>query len=120
MDYGFSKVYMPQVINQSLGINNDYPVPAATSGIDSSSYNYILDKANRKIDVILGVALSGAARQPYEVKLSVNNDTVRKMLDGGILNPAVYSLMPASMYTLPDELSVPAAQEENTFYWSQK
>jgi hypothetical protein len=113
--YGNSKIYMPAAINKSGGVSNDYPVP---SGVDSSTFNYIIDKKENKIRIALGATLSGPQNGAYGVDISVNTDTVQKVLSNGTFNPATYQLMPASMYTVPARLDVPAGKRSGTFYVS--
>ncbi len=55
LPYGISRIYMPQAIQQSGGVNNQDPVP---SGTDSSTYNYTLDTKGSRLDVILGASPS--------------------------------------------------------------
>lgn len=102
MAYGFSKIYMPQAISLSAGVNNNYPVP---SGTDSSTYNYYISSKDNKVNVILGTYLSGPAIEPYSVDISVDNDTVQQMFATQILD-TTYMLMPAGMYSLPARLDV--------------
>lgn len=112
-DYGISKIYMPQAIFKSAGVDNNYPVP---SGTDSSTFNYQVDTKANKIRVILGASLSGPGRDAYSVEISANNDTVQHLLNTRLLDPAIYRVMPASMYTLPAKLDVPAGKKSGTFY----
>jgi len=103
-EYGFSKIYMPQSISLSAGINNNYPVPAGT---DSSTYNYSVDTNDKKIKVTLGSYLSGPVTDAYSVDINVDNDTIQQLLNNKTLDPALYTLLPAAMYTLPTRLDVP-------------
>lgn len=111
-DYGASRIFMPQAIFKSGGINNDYPVP---SGTDSSTYNYKIDAAQGKINIILGTNLSGSATGAYSVDVTVNNDTIQKMLTSGSYDPSLYVPIPTSMYTLPNRLDVPQGARGATF-----
>ena len=110
--YGFSKIYMPQAILLSGGVNNNYPVP---SGTDSSTYNYYLDTKVGRLNVILGASLSGPSSGAYTVNVQVNNDTVQQMLSNGTFDPTTYKLMPASMYTIPSSLAVAQGVRSGTF-----
>lgn len=111
-EYGFSKIYMPQAIIASGGTDNNYPVPA---GVDSSTYNYIVDKANNKVHIILGAALSGPASGAFSVDISVNTDTIQKLLTNGTYNSATYLAMPAAMYTIPTKLNVAEGSNGGVF-----
>lgn len=110
--YGSSKIYMPQAILKSGGVDNNFPVP---SGVDSSTLNYVVDKANDKVNVLLGASLSGPASGAYSVDISVNNDTVQQLIANGTFNPATYMVMPASVYTLPTKLDVAAGKRSASF-----
>ena len=111
--YGMSKIYMPQAIVQSGGVNNNYSVP---SGTDSSTYNYEIDSKTSRLNVILGANLSGPAAGAYTVGVQADDDSVRRLLAAGVFDTSTYKLMPASMYTLPAQLSVPAGARGGTFY----
>ncbi len=102
-DYGFSKIFMPQAMFKSGGTSNNYPVP---SGTDSSSYNYEIDTKEKKLNIILGAAVSGVNSDGFTVDIKVDNDTVQRLLTTNVLDPAIYKLMPASMYSLPSNLEV--------------
>lgn len=111
-EFGFSKIYMPQAILKSGGVNNNYPVP---SGTDSSTYNYIVDTIDKKIDITLGAALSGPGAEAYSVDIIVDNDTIQALFNNKTLDTALYKLLPASMYTLPTSLNVPEDRKSGTF-----
>lgn len=115
ISYGIANIYMPQAINVSAGVNNNYPVP---SGTDSTTYNYKIDSVNKKLNVILGVALSGEeASLGYTVDVKTNSDTLNQLISNGTLD-ATTVLMPASMYTMPSQVAVPAGVSGKTFYLS--
>jgi hypothetical protein len=111
-EYGYSKIYMPQAIIKSGGVDNNYTVPA---GSDSSTYNYYIDTKTNKISIILGTALSGPSTDAYSVDIQVNNDTIQKMFASKTLDTALYKLLPASMYTLPTKLEVAQGARSGTF-----
>jgi len=111
-EYGFSKIYMPQAIFKSGGVDNSYPVP---SGTDSSTYNYTIDTKTNKVNIILGSSLSGPGKDGYSVDIKVDNDTIQKIFDKKILDTAIYKLMPASMYTVPGKLEVAQGGKTGTF-----
>lgn len=114
-DYGLSKIYMPQAIFKSGGVNNNYPVP---SGTDSSTYNYLIDTKEKKVNIILGASLSGPGRDAYGVDIKVDNDTIQQLFASNVLDPALYKLMPATMYSLPNRLDVEAGSKSGTFLLS--
>jgi len=109
--YGLSYIYMPQAINQSAGINNNFNVPAGT---DTSTYNYQVDTVNAKLDVLLGVYLAGPESGAYTVTVQTNSDTIQQLISTQVLD-ATTILMPASMYTLPTSVNVNAGARGNTF-----
>ncbi|WP_205511097.1 DUF5013 domain-containing protein [Longitalea arenae] len=114
-DYGLSKIYMPQAIFKSGGTTNNYPVP---SGSDSSTYNYLVDTKDKKLNIILGAALSGRNSSGFSVDITVNNDTVQQLLAANMLDTTLYKLMPATMYTLPATMEVEPGNLSGTFYLS--
>ncbi|MDP4186701.1 MAG: DUF5013 domain-containing protein [Bacteroidota bacterium] len=111
-DYGYSKIYMPQAILKSGGVNNNFPVP---SGTDTSTYNYKVDEQNQKVNIILGASVSGPSTDAYSVDVQVNNDTIQKMFLNKTMDSTSYKIMPASMYSVPTQLTVPAGQRGATF-----
>lgn len=108
--FGYNYIYMPQA-TVSGGLNLNYRVPA---GLDSATYNYQIDTINHKVNVNLGVSVSGEqASAGFKVNISVNDDTTNQIVSGGSITNAV--LMPASMYSLPSSVTVPVAQHFATF-----
>lgn len=112
LNYGFSKIYMPQASTQNGATNNDYVVPA---GVNSATFNYIIDAANQKIMIRLGAAMSGNSHDGFSVNINVNNDTVQTLLSNGTLDPATNMIMPASMYTIPTSLEVVKGEMNGSF-----
>ncbi len=112
LPYGISKIYMPQAILQSGGVNNNYPVP---SGTDSSTYNYSIDPKASRLNIILGANLSGPASGAYSVGIQVASDTLQQLFASGVFDAATYKAMPSSMYTLHTQLSVPQCARGGTF-----
>jgi hypothetical protein len=110
--YGFSKIFMPQAIFKSGGTSNNYPVP---SGSDSSTYNYEIDSKAKKLNIILGASVSGTNSDGFMVDIKIDSDTVQQLLATNVLDPALYKIMPASMYTLPANLEVAKGELSGTF-----
>jgi hypothetical protein len=111
-EYGYSKIFMPQAIINSGGVDNNYNVP---SGTDSSTYNYYVDTKTNKISIILGAALAGPSTDAYSVDIQVNNDTIQKMFTNKVLDTALYKLLPASMFSIPAKLDVAQGARTGTF-----
>lgn len=111
-DYGFAKIFMPQAIFKSGGTSIIYPVP---SGTDSSTYNYEIDAKEKKLNVILGATLSGKNSEGFSVDIKVDNDTIQQLLASNVLDPALYKILPASMYSLPASLEVAKGALSETF-----
>lgn len=112
MDYGFTKIYMPQSVIRSGGTNNQYPVP---TGTDSSTWNYSIDKAKGKLNIIMGATLSGPGMDAYSVDIKVNNDTIQKLFSARLLDPATNIIMPANMFTVPSNLEVAQGKRSGFF-----
>ncbi|WEK33576.1 MAG: DUF5013 domain-containing protein [Candidatus Pseudobacter hemicellulosilyticus] len=110
--YGNNTIFMPQAQLKSGGVDASYPVP---SGVDSSTYNYQTDRTAGKLKVILGANISGPGAEGYSVSISVNTDTIQQILDAGVYPAATYLPMPASLYSLPEKLTVPAGTRGGTF-----
>ena len=108
--WGLSKIYMPQASIKDGGITNNYAVPL-NNGIN----NYVIDSVKNTIDIPLGVYRSGLEElKSYTVKVTTNVDTTNQIVAGGTISNAV--LLPADVYTLPSEVSVPDGQRETIFH----
>ena len=109
--YGNINIFMPQA---TLG-GNRYAVP---QGLDSATFNYRIDQAGDKVNVILGVARSGQqGADAFSVNILANADTITKMINTGALD-ASNVVMPANLYSLPQSIAVDAGKTANTFYLS--
>ncbi len=119
-EFGLTAIYMPQSL-QSGHTSLNYLVP---SGLDSNTYNYIIDRANNRLAVILGVSRSGKqAPGAYSVSVATNPDTIiAAIASGGIqVDPdknKEVALLPDKDYSLPQRVTVPAGQYATTFYLS--
>jgi hypothetical protein len=110
-DYGYTYIYMPQATVS--GSDQDYTVPSGST----STYNFVADTVNNKLDVILGVLRSGKQScDGYTVDVVVDNDTTNTMVANGTFTNG--TLLPESMYTLPSTVTVPAGETSATFYLS--
>jgi hypothetical protein len=97
---------------RSGGINNQYPVP---TGTDSSTWNYSIDKAKGKLNITLGASLSGPGLEAYGVDIKVNNDTIQKLFNAKLLDPATNVIMPSTMFTIPGNLEVAKGKRSGFF-----
>ena len=108
--FGYNYIYMPQA-TVSGGKNQNYAVP---TGLDSATYNYHIDSINHKVNVYLGVIVSGEqANTGFTVDISANKDTTNQIISGGTIANAV--LLPDSIYTLPSLVTVPAGKHMASF-----
>lgn len=107
---GINNIYIPQA-TVSGGVNLNYAVPA---GNGASTYNYGIDSINQKVNVYLGVLVSGQqANEGCTVDITVNKDTTNQIIAGGGILNAV--LLPDSIYTLPAKVTVPQGQNSASF-----
>jgi hypothetical protein len=107
-----AQIFMPQANIASL----IYAVP---SGLDSATYNYKIDAQNNKVNIILGVAASGAqALSAYTVNVVANTDTINQMISSGALPAATTVVLPSSIYTLPATVTVTSGLSAAPFYLS--
>jgi hypothetical protein len=108
--WGNSMIYMPQANILDGGFTHNYSVP-----LNNDSDNYLLDTVKNTINIYLGVYRSGlAALNSYSVKVAADIDTTNQIIADGTIANAV--LLPADVYTLPTDVSVPDGQRETTFY----
>ena len=115
--FGYSKIYIPQS-TVSGGQNLEYLVP---TGANKDTHNFKVDTLGNKVNVYLGVTRSGLATyDAYSVDIETRTDTINTLIANGLINltpstiPVV--LLPASAYTLPATVSVPAGQYAASFY----
>lgn len=115
--FGVTNIFIPQS-TQSGNVNQNYLVP---SGMDSTTYNFKIDKQNNKVNVFLGVSRSGKAKpEAYSVNVVAKPDTINTMIANGTIkvnpNPTkTVVLLPASAYTLPASVAVPNGQYMQSF-----
>lgn len=101
-DFGNNYIYMPQALVSALRFN----VPA---GNDVSNYNYSIDDS--KVNIRLGVLRSGKSEaESYTVNIKANPDTIATMISNKVLDGATTVVMPTSMYTLPQTVTVADGQ----------
>ena len=117
--FGNTVVYIPQSTTTG-GVNLNYLVPSVNS-LDSNTNNFRVDTLGNKVNVYLGVTRSGlATADAYSVNIETRTDTINTLITNGLINltpstiPVV--LLPASAYTLPATVSVPAGQYAASFY----
>ena len=104
-DYGVEKVYIPQSMADG-GITNVYKVP---SGEGEYTYNFAIKEET--VEVYLGVMRSGKqSGKAFTVDIVVNDEA-------SAAQAAKYEaeVMPASLYTLPEDVSVAAGKNAATF-----
>lgn len=104
-DYGVEKVYIPQAMVDG-GLSNVYNVP---SGGGEYTYNYSVEED--VVKVYLGVLRSGKqAGETFTVNIVVNETTSAQMA-----TTHGAEVMPASLYTLPEVVTVEAGTNSSTF-----
>ena len=109
-NFGINNIYMPQA-TVTGGVNLNYAVPV---GLDSATHNYQIDSINHKVNVYLGVSVSGEqANTGLTVNVTVNKDTTNHIIAGGTILNAF--LLPDSIYTLPSSVTIPAGQHMASF-----
>ena len=107
-DYGVEKVYIPQSMADG-GISNVYNVP---SGEGEYTYNFAIEAET--VEVFLGVMRSGKqSGEAFSVDVVVNDET--SAAQAAKLGAEV---MDASIYTLPEKVSVAAGSNSKTFHLS--
>ena len=112
-DYGYAYIYMPQA-NVSGGLDNNYAVPA---GGDENTYNFIIDTENQEVDIMLGALRSGKLPdEGFAVDIQARTDTTNTLIANGTIENGL--LLPASVYSLPSSIEVPAGKYTKTFYLS--
>lgn len=104
-DYGYPYVLMPQ----AQRLEGYYAVPG---GVDRT-YNFRVEDG--KIKVFLGVLRSGkVANEAFSVSVDTNGTFADDFIYDRIVPEA--EPMPASIYTLPSSVNVPAGTDQAEFY----
>ena len=104
-DYGVEKVYIPQAMIDG-GITNIYNVP---SGGGEYTYNFSVEEET--VEVYLGVLRSGKqAGEAFTVDVVVNSTTTASQAA-----ELEAEAMPASLYTLPENVKVDAGTNSTLF-----
>ena len=104
-DYGIEKVYIPQSMADG-GITNIYNVP---SGEGEYTYNFAITEET--VEVYLGVIRSGKqAGEAFSVNIVINDESTAAQ--AAALQAEV---MPESLYTLPESISVAAGKNAASF-----
>ena len=104
-DYGVEKVYIPQAMIDG-GITDVYNVP---SGGGEYTYNFSVEEET--VEVYLGVLRSGKqAGEAFTVDVVVNSTTTASQAAA-----LKAEAMPASLYTLPENVKVDAGTNSTLF-----
>ncbi len=112
IQWGLTKVYMPQAAILDGGLTNNYPVPL---GNNASTNNYKKDSADNHytLKITLGVYRSGLQdREAFSVKVAADAAATQAALSG-VPNSIA---LPEGFYTLPTDIAVPQGERQSTFY----
>ena len=110
-EWGAPLIYMPQAAILNGGTNNQYPVPLFNN---ASTNNYTVDSAAGVLTIPLSVYRSGLqALNGYSVNIQAFPDTTNEIIAEAGIPDAV--LLPADVYTLPENISVPSGKREAGF-----
>lgn len=111
-NWGATKIYMPQAAIVNGGMDNLYYVPFS----GSPTQNYIIDEETNTLNIALGVYRSGLHElEAYSVKVFVDDDATNEAVSNSASAAAV---LPADVYSLPEEIHVPHGEREATFFLS--
>lgn len=104
-DYPATKVYQPMALEKIWNINEEtVENPTVTPG---EPKRYILDKANNKFIVLLGVVQGGIELKSGTVDTYIDHSTVNTMIVNGTL-PIGTLPLPESSYSLPASVKIEA------------
>ena len=111
-NWGATKIYMPQAAIVNGGMDNFYYVPLSSS----PTQNYIIDEETNTLKIALWVYRSGLHElEAYSVKVYVDHDATNQAVSNSLSAAAV---LPANVYSLPEEIHVPQGEREATFFLS--
>lgn len=113
-DYPNPTVYLPMALETVWHIDkaNEEGVSINTPG---APVRYILDKANNKLIIPMGVVQAGIELKSFNVGLYVDNSTINSfLLEGGIL-PIGTLPLPETAYILPDHVKMSSNSQSASF-----
>lgn len=98
--------YPAATVYQSMAVNGVYNIDSSCEHINTTVTSgnidpYTIDKSSGKLNINLGVTLSGIKRQSVNVTLAKDASSVSQALDDGILDTATTSSLQDDAFTLP-------------------
>ena len=114
-DFGFGYIYIPQA-TVSGGLNNYYPVPGGSG--EYTSLNYKVE--NGKLNVLLGIIRSGKLSNAsgFSVDVGISQAETDEVIAYYISESEDAEALLASIYTLPDKVTVDAGKDKAPFLLS--
>lgn len=110
IDWGNTKVYMPQAAILDGGLSNNYLVPLNNN---PSTQNYSIDEDTNTLKIVLGVYRSGLQKlESFSVNVSADLAATTAALPD--ISRSVE--LPSDTYTLPSSVTVSDGQREAIFY----
>ena len=102
-DYPDNRIYQPMALEKVWTIDKENVEESMmTSG---GNVNYVLDKANNKFIIPMGVVQSGIVLKSIEVNVSVDNTVINEMISMNELSKDVV-ILPESEYTFPTTVNL--------------
>lgn len=112
-EYPATKVYQPMALETVWAINEE-AVEDASMVTPGGPKQYILDKANNKFIVPMGVVQAGITLQSFSVNIYVDHSHINTLISQGELLPVGTIPLPETAYTLPARINL----ESNSSYAS--
>jgi hypothetical protein len=113
-DYPVQKLYMPAAVNGIFTIDN---VPQRVEFLPTpgQAYRFMIDLANNKLIIPLGVYRSGLNRNgAVTANIAANTDTITKLLAVSKV-PVKTGILPSSKFSVPTSVIVPSGDEVADF-----
>ncbi len=110
IQWGNSKIYMPQASLLDGGLSHRYPVPFNSDWV---AKNYTYDSTTQVINVVLGVYRSGLQDlEPFSVDVFVDENTSAQEAE----NTGRGVVLPKELYSLPNKVNVEKGERETIFF----
>jgi len=112
-DYPDQRIYMPSAVKGNFIIDN-VPTTTLADPTPGQPYRFIVDLANKKFNIPLGVYRSGINNNgKFSVDIEVNADTIAKLIAAGKLINT--KLLTPDKYTVVSSVEMPDGAEITNF-----
>lgn len=114
-DYPENTVYLPIALETVYMIDEADEENVSMVDPPGAPRRYLLDKANNKFIIPMGVVQGGITLKSFSVMVSVNNSLINEMIADGSMLPIGTLPLPSSAYTLPSSVDLNSNHQSASF-----